>query len=359
MVVFTCNHCGDSVKKPVVDKHFNTKCRGMVKNVTCMDCQKDFFNEEYVAHTQCITEAEKYSGKDYVPKEFKNNKKQESWMEIVRSILNNQEYKISAPARGVFEKLQSFDNVPRKKQKFQNFITKCVRVHQRQAVEVWNVLEKELEKMKASKAPETKVKTEEEELKSATLPHNGVKREVPNGNGLNEPPKKKSKKQEVNEPATVAATDLNSQQNGNSEPKKKKNKKQKTEAEAEVEGTTAGAIQNEVEQTQSNKKKSKKQKSENSIELTEPTSEIAEVAPSAIEASEEFRWQDVLSKIVNKQAEGILLEKLKKKILKKYMSKLEVTEMTEKEVQKFEKKFNKYLKRCEAVNVDGDLVKSA
>lgn len=81
MVVFTCNHCGESLKKNNVDKHRLSRCnRGI--SISCMDCFKDFDAETYAQHTQCVTELERYSGKDYVPKanQNKGQKKQEAWV---------------------------------------------------------------------------------------------------------------------------------------------------------------------------------------------------------------------------------------------------------------------------------------
>jgi cell growth-regulating nucleolar protein len=98
MVVFTCNHCGESLKKGNVDKHA-FRCRRQSENsrgvlialinsvfllvsVSCMDCFKDFDQESYSQHTQCLTELQRYSGKDYVEKANANKgqKKQEAWV---------------------------------------------------------------------------------------------------------------------------------------------------------------------------------------------------------------------------------------------------------------------------------------
>lgn len=82
MVVFTCNHCGESLKKNHVEKHFNSRCRNNSIFISCMDCFKDFDKESFNTHIQCVTEAERYSGKDYVAKASQNKgqRKQEAWV---------------------------------------------------------------------------------------------------------------------------------------------------------------------------------------------------------------------------------------------------------------------------------------
>lgn len=79
--MFTCNNCGEALKKGVVDKHV-FRCKAKYINVTCMDCLKDFDKDTYSDHNQCVTELERYSGKDYVAKANlnKGQKKQEAWV---------------------------------------------------------------------------------------------------------------------------------------------------------------------------------------------------------------------------------------------------------------------------------------
>ncbi|XP_030386333.1 uncharacterized protein C16C10.8 [Scaptodrosophila lebanonensis] len=282
MVFFTCNICGESVKKPAVEKHYQQRCRGNNKNVSCMDCLKDFYGEEYVAHIKCISEAEKYASvsQGFVAKgpKNKNAKKQESWMDIIHAILDSQEYDMSPPVRDAFKRLQSVDNVPRKKAKFENYVANCMRMPRHQATQVWDILEKELDKMKRAK---------EEEI--------------------------------------AAAKKQNKTQNGHTE-------ETKTEVADEHEPA---------------KKKAKK---ENGVAV--------ESTPAAVdEAPAQFDWQAQLTKLIGKQDDGIFVEKLKKKLLKKYQKHLAIDELNEKQMNKFTKKFDKHLKRCEGLQIDGDLVK--
>ncbi|EDW02053.1 uncharacterized protein C16C10.8 [Drosophila grimshawi] len=270
MVFFTCNICGESVKKPAVEKHYQTRCRNQAKSVSCMDCLKDFYNEEYVAHTKCISEAQKYSNQNFVPKEprNKNAQKQESWMDIIRAILDSSEYQLTPALRSAFQRLQSVDNVPRKKAKFENFVGNCMRMPRQQATQVWDILEQELNKMKQAKQDELAAAKAAKEAEASKVETNDEA-----------PPTKKSK----------------------------------------------------LETTESN--------------------------GAADEELNEFDWAVQLLKLVAKQPDGIFQEKLKKKLLKKYTKHLAQTELTEKQAKKFDKRFDKLLKKCDALHLDGDLVK--
>ncbi|ALC40594.1 CG12909 [Drosophila busckii] len=276
MVFFTCNICGESVKKPSVEKHYQTRCRGKTKNVSCMDCLKDFYDEEYVAHTKCISEAQKYSNQNFVPKEPKNKnaQKQESWMDIIRAILDSSEYNLTPSLRNAFDRLQSVDNVPRKKAKFENFVGNCMRMQRQQATEVWNILEQELNKMKEAK---------QAELAAAKA---AKQTEAQNADKATEaPPKKKAK-----------------------------------------------------------------------LENGDAAEQTAPAAEAESDASE-FDWIKQLTKLVAKQPEGLQLEKLRSKLLKKYTKHLSLTELSEKQSKKFHKRFDKQLKKCDALQQDGNLVK--
>ncbi|XP_068146257.1 uncharacterized protein C16C10.8 [Drosophila tropicalis] len=272
MVFFTCNICGESVKKPAVEKHYQQRCRGNQKNVSCMDCLKDFYGEDYVAHTKCISEAQKYANQNsnFVAKEprNKNAQKQEGWMDIIRAILDSTDYQLTPALRNAFQRLQSVDNVPRKKAKFENFVGNCIHMPRPQASQVWDILEKELNKMKAAKQQElAKLKEQKESQK-----------------------------------------------------------------------------QQEVEKEE--QPPSKKAKLDNGHDIEESTE------------STEFDWAAQLTKLVGKQSDGsIFQEKLKKKLLKKYLKHLTLSELSEKQTKKFDKKFDKHLKKCETLKLEGDLVK--
>lgn len=84
MVFFTCNACGSSLKKNQVEKHYQNECRNC-EVLSCIDCGQDFYGDEYMTHTKCISEAEKYQGKLYKKEEStgKGEKKQQEWLEVL------------------------------------------------------------------------------------------------------------------------------------------------------------------------------------------------------------------------------------------------------------------------------------
>jgi cell growth-regulating nucleolar protein len=84
-VTFTCNACGDSVKKNKVISHYQTQCRNCTV-LSCIDCGKDFAGDAYLEHNSCISEAQKYQGHLYreKPGQNKGEVKQQAWLDVVR-----------------------------------------------------------------------------------------------------------------------------------------------------------------------------------------------------------------------------------------------------------------------------------
>merc|ERR1711962_300086 len=127
MVFFTCNTCNESLKKNQVEKHYTTKCR-RCEVLTSVDCMKDFPGDSYKDHTTCMTEAEKYNGKDYVPKPGANKGqvKQDAWTEQVQAAIAAA--KADKGLKDVLQQVSNYDNVPRKKGKFENFLKNSLRI---------------------------------------------------------------------------------------------------------------------------------------------------------------------------------------------------------------------------------------
>ncbi|KRT78534.1 hypothetical protein AMK59_8347, partial [Oryctes borbonicus] len=142
MVVFTCNHCGESLQKPRVEKHYSFNCR-REKFLTCVDCFTDFRGDDYNVHTKCVTEEQRYSGKDYVEKTKKGEVKQESWMEMIKSILMH-EPDLKPQHRNLLNTISNYNNVPRKRVKFINFIKSSTggRTSIQDVEAIWDIIEK-------------------------------------------------------------------------------------------------------------------------------------------------------------------------------------------------------------------------
>ncbi|OQR83955.1 hypothetical protein ACHHYP_14086 [Achlya hypogyna] len=145
MVFFVCEGCNETLKKNKVDQHA-ARCRNCWA-VTCVDCSVVFKGNDYAAHTTCISEAEKYEGALYQGNKGKAAVKknpQERWMDLIQSV--------SAPDTKVnqaLQRIQSYDNVPRKKAKFMNFLKNSIGTQGAGLEErLWTFLETEFNKLK-------------------------------------------------------------------------------------------------------------------------------------------------------------------------------------------------------------------
>ncbi|XP_066576129.1 cell growth-regulating nucleolar protein [Amia ocellicauda] len=136
MVFFTCNACGESLKKGQVDKHVSV-CRSC-QSLSCIDCGKDFWGDDYKNHVKCITEDQKYGGKGYEAKSNKGDVKQQQWIQKIHEAMNKPG--ISPKLREVLQQVSSYDNVPRKKGKFQNWMKNSLKLNN-QALQdqVWDI----------------------------------------------------------------------------------------------------------------------------------------------------------------------------------------------------------------------------
>ncbi|XP_055940112.1 cell growth-regulating nucleolar protein-like isoform X2 [Argiope bruennichi] len=140
MVFFTCNSCGTSVKKNQVENH-TYQCRSC-QSVSCMDCNQEFWGDEYKLHIKCISEDQKYGGKDYKPKESSNKGeiKQAKWIEHINTTLATK--KISGPLSGLLEMITQYTNIPRKKSKFENFLANSLKVRNPKLIsEAWEIFD--------------------------------------------------------------------------------------------------------------------------------------------------------------------------------------------------------------------------
>uniref|UniRef100_A0A336L4P7 CSON004272 protein n=1 Tax=Culicoides sonorensis TaxID=179676 RepID=A0A336L4P7_CULSO len=272
MVVFACNHCGESLKKQAVEKHSFRCSRNIF--VSCMDCQKDFKGEEYDAHIKCISEMEKYSAKGYVPKPNQNKgaKKQEAWVEMVRSIQQSQK-NISINVNKVLTTISKHDNIPRKRASFIRFLQNSFRYMKMPDIEAaWNLLDEEMKKNKSA---------------------------VTNGN--------------ANGNTNGVSNGQENHQNG------AKRKLEDDEQESEP--------KSEEPEIKSSKKKIKLDESQEETETTNGVSK--------------FDWATTIKDILLSKNNQLKLNKLKKKVFRRYKACTGTEEISD----KIERKFNKKLRK--------------
>ncbi|XP_023018472.2 uncharacterized protein [Leptinotarsa decemlineata] len=295
MVVFTCNHCGESLQKPKVEKHYAFVCR-RPKFLTCVDCFKDYREDEYVVHTKCVTEEERYAAKGSLPNGIvkKGEVKQESWVEMVRSVMNK-ELNMKPSHRNLLNKILTFTNIPRKKPKFLNFIKSSSggRVNMKEVEEVWDIIEKYKNEQSANKS------------------ENNTK----NGSESN---------------ATINKTD---------ELKKSSSKAPSDNTElVEVEKQNSKAKRKNLDEDVTVSKKKIKLEENSIIEETQTE-------------NEKFSFQDEIIRIVTSKGR-ISYKKLEKKIINAYLKHSGKTEVTPKVI----KKFSKNLRKISNIEVQDDYV---
>lgn len=175
MVFFTCNSCGESLKKSQVEKHYKFKCRSC-EVLTCVDCHKDFPGDSYMQHTKCITEDEKYSAKGWQPKASANKgeKKQLEWIANLQALMSEKsDANLSPDVRQLLDTIVQHENIPRKKAKFCNFVKNIVRGIRPSVIdETWDIFEQALKPKE--KSPE-KAKSEAESEQTEEESRQGVK----------------------------------------------------------------------------------------------------------------------------------------------------------------------------------------
>jgi len=141
MVFFVCEYCNETVKKNQVDKHV-LKCRNCYA-VTCVDCSQSFYGNDYINHTVCVTEAEKYEKTLYKPKNNIKKNPQEIWNNLIDTATNSDNIK-NAPnqIKQYLSRIKELTNVPRNKKKFINFSKNSLKLYNDLLLEnIWSYLD--------------------------------------------------------------------------------------------------------------------------------------------------------------------------------------------------------------------------
>ncbi|XP_075870374.1 cell growth-regulating nucleolar protein [Nelusetta ayraudi] len=303
MVFFTCNGCGESLKKAQVEKHVNI-CRSC-QCLSCIDCGKDFWGDDYKNHVKCISEDQKYGGKNYEAKANKGDVKQQQWVQKVHEAMSKPG--VSAKLKDVLRQLCNYDNVPRKKAKFQNWMKNSLKIANTSLHdEVWDIISA------ADSPPEVPKETEEaiKTVAEVEVDKNGSQ------NGHQEVEKKKLNKRERKEARQqkngkkVKGAEMSETQEQEEEQagkKKKKDKKRKR-------GTENGGDEEQNGDATSSKKK---KTSDQTAEESEEPEEAAEQTVS----QGKFNWKGNIKAILRASPDQELpVKKLRKKVLAAYYS---------------------------------------
>ncbi|XP_060748274.1 cell growth-regulating nucleolar protein isoform X2 [Tachysurus vachellii] len=295
MVFFTCNACGESLKKAQIQKH-TSMCRGC-QVLSCIDCGKDFWGEDYKSHVKCISEDQKYGGKNYEAKANKGDVKQQQWIQRVQAVLDKPG--VSARLRSVLQQVATYDNVPRKKAKFQNWIKNSLKIYDSSLQDqVWEIFSSSESPGNGAEHPvhtsPPEQDTQEEQVKPEKKKKNKRERK--------EERQKNSKKKRTQ--------DEQNGENGVEEPQKKKKRKH-AEEEENVEGKSSKKMKK--------RKADECEESQNVEELEEAEDE--QEAQDKSNTKGKFNWKGTIKAIVRQAPEeGIALKKLRKKVLSAYYS---------------------------------------
>lgn len=341
--MFACGSCGDPLKKNQVEKHCQFKCK-KCDVLSCIDCGKDFWGDSYKEHTKCISEEEKYSGKDFKPRPGANKGevKQEAWFQQVQQAIdsvNSSDHRL----KELLERLKEFPNIPRKKAKFENFVKNSVRVGNVALVtQAWDAISASLSN---SNGNATERKNSDSNDKNTNLV---LEKETDNGSAEKKDAKlsKRERKEERRKLAKKGEKkDKEETENGNESKKSKKQRKKRKHEEDEEDDTKEN--EQEVADGHKSKSKNKSKKIDTEDELvnkkqrTEDVTEEEELTP----AEGTFKWESAIIGVLKRAPDNeISVKKLRKKVLCEYAarggdSKPHLSE--EKLLAKFQKKITK------------------
>lgn len=353
MVVFACNACGESLKKNQVENHYLRKCRNC-NCLSCLDCGKDFWGNDYEQHTKCISEEEKYSGKNFVPKpgSNKNEIKQQQWLQQVQEAV--EKCRGNPRLKAVLVRLKDQPNVPRKKNKFLNFLSNGFHVNDPTlGNQVWDMLMENTEMKK------------QENVQSETNSNN-------NNNSNNSKDSTDSIADSDNKTSnncvkTDNITEVDSKKLSKREKKEERRKKlHKSEKKDKNNGETDPNVQNNGVITEKvSKKKSKKRKREDDEEVEEEDEvkdgdeneenddDSGEEEPAKKKFKTKFNWNEIIVEVLQSKGPEMKTKKLRKKVLAEYLSQ----GCTERSEEKLWSRFDKKLKKIPEVKVIGEKVK--
>jgi len=347
MVYFTCNACGEQLKKPSVEKHYTQKCRQCTM-LTCIDCLKDFYGDEYRAHNACMSEEQRYSKEGragWDPEKGQGNKgesRQKSWTSNLRAILAETQ-NIDSDVKNIVNTILDHENIPRKKPKFSNFVKNIMRnrASPHAIDKTWDLFSQAL---KPPTPPAAKEVLQEKEVEMEVQMEKS-------GEDTEKKEKKRKKEKKKDKSDTLDDDTEMAQEESSRKKSKKERKKDKLRVlEDEENISETSEKENTVKTTKKKKKKDKNKEVEKdeSEDLNKnkkrKRDEEMEVDEDASQPKKtKFDWDEVItSLLMQKEDKEMKLNKLKKKCVNEFFSANEGTHKTPEEVgAKFDKKLKK------------------
>ncbi|XP_026873124.1 cell growth-regulating nucleolar protein isoform X1 [Electrophorus electricus] len=315
MVFFTCNACGESLKKSQVDKHVSV-CRAC-QVLSCIDCGKDFWGDDYKSHVKCISEDQKYGGKGYEAKANKGVIKQQQWIQIIQEAINKPD--INPKLKDVLSQVTSYENVPRKKAKFQNWMKNSLRIFNCDLQDqVWEIFSAAISSQ-ATNQQQPKAKSATETSKEPCHPpHSHTMQEVEEQ--VKERKKnKRERKEERQKKNKKKQTEYNSKEeekNGEIASAERQKKKRKREAEQHVEDKKTNKLKKHK------REEPEEEQHQSSFEsLTSPGGPSLEDQQEDSNSNGKFNWKGTIKAILQQSPpEGLTIKRLRKKVLAAYYS---------------------------------------
>uniref|UniRef100_A0A8C3NCA3 Cell growth-regulating nucleolar protein n=1 Tax=Geospiza parvula TaxID=87175 RepID=A0A8C3NCA3_GEOPR len=347
MVVFTCNACGEAVKKAQVEKHVNI-CRNC-QCLSCMDCGKDFWGDDYKEHVKCVSEDQKYGGKGFEAKASKGDAKQQEWIQKIHEVMKKPN--ISPKVRNILEQIRAFDNIPRKKVKFQNWIKNSLRINDSNLQDqVWGVFS-EATRNTSNEKEQDKPQQKEEQQPAETGENTKAEENGITDEKTERKKNKRERKEERQKNKKKEKKDLKLE-NQEEVKKSKKSKKGKESVEDEFEINGNGNHSETEEETNVKKRKHKHVEEEPHTKTkrmkTESISEDMET--ENVNDNEEnvgtdkgkFNWKGTIKAVLKQAPDNeISIKKLRKKVIAQYYAVAGERHKTEEDILAiFNKKVN-------------------
>ncbi|XP_014241294.1 cell growth-regulating nucleolar protein [Cimex lectularius] len=385
MVFFTCQKCNECLKKNAVVKHGQMSRKCLPFWLTCIDCLKDFRNDEHVQHTSCVTEEVRYGGKNAKTKP--PAAKQNRWLCCVEKVLSTPQHDIKIDS--LLKSLKGQTNLPRARNKFHNFVkSKYYKIYNKEVTDdVFTLMETEFVKFKAERMNNNSNANNAKHVDKGSLSadaENGHEKENSNSGKTGNESDKKEPKESKN--LNEEEMNIDDQESHDQEINNKKRKLDCVEDEKDSEQSTADGPCSEAEKMDKKERKKRNKELKYLAELNEienyskegdeeedgekpakkskkdPTEKELDPQDKLCKLSTEepapekptvtgFNWNQTIKAVLRNQ-NNIPLKRLKKIVINEYIQQFGEPH----DEVKLSKKFVKKLKRINNVVVSGDKV---